>query len=65
MKPYKVQFFLYAESQEEVDELERALFDFVNEKRNIGIAVSATKVCRALNSFKGNILMNNYLKQQK
>ena len=65
MKPYKVQFFLYAESQEEVDELERALFDFVNEKRNMGIAVSATKICRALNSFKGNILLNNYSKQQK
>lgn len=65
MKPFRVQFFLYAESQEEVDDLERALFDFINEKRNMGIAVSATKVCRALNSFKSNILVNNYLKQQK
>ena len=65
MKPFRVQFFLYAESQEEVDDLERALFDFVNEKRNMGIAVTASKVFRALNSFKGNILVNNYLKQQK
>lgn len=64
MKPYKIEFFVYADSEEEAKGLERDLFDFVNEKRNIGIAVRASRIMVALDRFRNNILVNNFLKQQ-
>ena len=48
MEAYKISMFVYANSQDEANKLEKDLFNFVNEKREQGIAVSATKVSTAL-----------------
>lgn len=63
MKAYRIDMFVYADSQEEATKLEKDLFNFVNEKREQGIAVRATKVSIALEKFKNNIFVNNFLKQ--
>lgn len=63
MNPYKINLFVYAESEAEAKKLEKSLFDFVCSKREQGIAVSASRLYSAVEKFKNNIIVNNYLKQ--
>lgn len=63
LQVYEIKFKLYAESQAEVDALQTELLAFVREKREKGIAVTANKLIRALQQFKKNIFVNNYLNQ--
>lgn len=62
LKVYKIEMKLYAESQAEAEALQRELLSFVQAKREQGIAVTASKLMRALQSFKNNIFVTNYLK---
>jgi hypothetical protein len=62
MQPYKVTFYVYAESEEQARELEQQLYEFVDSKRSRGIAVTARKLTQALIKFRDNYFVNNYLK---
>lgn len=63
LQVYEIKFKLYAENQAEADALQTELLAFVREKREKGIAVTANKLIRALQQFKTNIFVNNYLNQ--
>lgn len=63
MKPYKANIYIYADNENEVAQFEKAFYDFVNLKRQQGIAVSAQKVTLALYKFKDNFFVNNFLNQ--
>jgi hypothetical protein len=62
LQVYEVKFKLYAESQAEVDALQMELMSYIREKREQNIAVTASKLIRALQQFKSNIFVTNYLK---
>jgi hypothetical protein len=62
MIPTKITFYVYSDSETEATELSQALHDFVEDKRKIGIAVTAKKLTEALNKFKNNFFVNNFLK---
>jgi hypothetical protein len=62
LQVYEVKFKLYAESQAEVDALQTELMSYIREKREQNIAVTANKLIRALQQFKSNIFVTNYLK---
>lgn len=62
MQAYNATIQIYAESEEELSTFQKAFYDFVNEKRNQGIAVSAKKLTQALTMFKDNQYLNNFLK---
>lgn len=61
LQVYEINFKLYAESQAEADALQTELLAFVREKREQGIAVTASKLMKAVRQFKSNIFVNNYL----
>lgn len=62
MKPYKAQFYVYAESEQEVKELEKALHDFTTSQYNKGVLVSASKLTDALKRFGHNPLITQFLR---
>ena len=62
MKAYKISLFVYADSDDEANALERDLLHFVVDKREQGIVVRADKLSSALVRFKDNVIINNYLK---
>ena len=47
MKPYKIEFYIYADSEEEIREAERAAHAFVSSNYQQGIIVSARKITDA------------------
>lgn len=61
MKPFKIDMWVYAESQAEAEALQQELLAFVQQKREQGIAVTASKVIKALQRFRDNVFVNNYL----
>jgi hypothetical protein len=62
LRVYEIKFKLYAESQAEADALQTELMEFVNDKREQRIAVTANKLIKALRQFRDSIFVNNYLK---
>nr|DAW31545.1 MAG TPA: hypothetical protein [Caudoviricetes sp.] len=62
MKPYKAQFYVYADSEQEVRELEKALHDFTAAQYSKGVLVSATKITEAVRRFGHNLLITQFLK---
>lgn len=62
MQAYNAIIPIYAETEDEVKAFEKNFYDFVNEKRSQGIAVSAKKLTQALMMFKDNQYLNNFLK---
>lgn len=62
MQVCKIEFFVYCNKEQEANELSRALYEFVNAKREQGIAVKAAKLTEAINKFKDNYFVTNYLK---
>lgn len=62
LQVYEIKFKLYAESQAEADALQAEMLSFVKEKREQGIAVTASRLIKALRSFKDNIFLTNYLR---
>lgn len=63
MKPEKMEFYVYTESDDEAESLREALHDFVNWHRSRGTAVRASKVTRAIRSFGHSAAVEMYLRQ--
>lgn len=62
MKPYKIEFYIYAESEKEAREVERAAHAFVSSNYQQGIIVSARKLIDALSRFKDNFFVKTFLR---
>ena len=62
LEVHEISFKVYAESKAEADALQTELLSFVRDKREQGIAVTANKLLKALRMFKGNMIINNFLK---
>lgn len=62
MQPYKIEFYAYCENEDEAKELSKALYDFVNHKREQGVAVRAKKLIEALTKYKDNFFVTNFLR---
>lgn len=61
LQVYSIEMKIYAESKAEADALQAELLEFVRYKREQGVAVTASKFMKAIQSFKNNIFLNNYL----
>lgn len=63
MKPYKVAFYVYAESPDQIEALQNELNNFVREKYNSGVLVTASRLIEALARFKKNVLVDSFLRR--
>lgn len=54
MQGYEVRFNIYAESQAEADAVAQAFKDFISENARIGVAITASKVTKAVQRWGGN-----------
>lgn len=63
LQVYDIKFKIYAESQAEVDALQSELMAFVRDKRDKGLAVKASRLIKAIQLFKNNIFVHNFLNQ--
>lgn len=61
LQVHEISFKVYAESKAEADALQTEMMAFVRDKREKGVAVTANKLLRALQTFKNNPFINNYL----
>lgn len=61
LQVHEISFKVYAESRAEADALQTEMMAFVRDKREKGVAVTANKLLRALQTFKNNPFINNYL----
>jgi hypothetical protein len=57
-----ITFFAYAEDDSDGERLQRELYDFINDEYNQGVLITADKLRTAINRFKDNVLVNNFLK---
>ena len=62
MQPYKIEIYVYAESQDQAQQVERAARAFVRKKYEKGILITAEKLLSALSRFENNILVNQFFK---
>jgi hypothetical protein len=63
LQVYNIYIKVYAESQAEADALQAEFLAFVRDKREQGVAVKASRVIDALQRFKNNIFVHNFLNQ--
>ena len=62
MKPSMITFYVYAEDNSEAERLQKELYEFVNEKYEQGVLITANKLREAIRRFKDNVLVSNFLK---
>lgn len=62
MQPIEIKFYAYCDSEAEAKELEKALRDFVEAKRQQGVAVRASKLTQALTKYKDNFFVTQFLR---
>lgn len=62
MKPYKVEIYLYAENEQEVQEATQAAYDFVKNNYNNGVLVTAKKFTEIVNKFGNNPIVRNFIR---
>ena len=62
MQPLPITFYAYCESEAEAKELEKALYDFVDSKRQQGVAVRAAKLTEALTKYRDNFFVTQFLR---
>jgi selenophosphate synthase len=62
MTPQKVTFYVYAETEQDTIELQKAMNDFVRAQYNKGVLVTANKLTDVLTKFGNSFLVTNYLK---
>ena len=62
MQGYKIQFSIYANSQEEADAVSRAFGQFVDERAREGIAVRADRLLSIVSKWGTNPIIKNYFK---
>lgn len=54
MKGYRISLNIYAESEDEAKQAEKAIIDFISSHAQEGRAVSAQKIISALGSWQNN-----------
>lgn len=62
MKPYPVTFYLYADDESQVQDLQRTLYDFVNSCYNEKVYVSARRLSQLIKQASNNPILKQYLK---
>lgn len=62
MKPYKVEIYLYAENEQEVQEATQAAYDFVKNNYNNGVLVTARKFADIIHKWGNSPLVRNFIK---
>jgi molecular chaperone GrpE (heat shock protein) len=62
MKPFKIEIYVYADSEEKALEVQKAARDFVREKYQNGILVTADKLMNALRKFGNSMIVNQFFK---
>lgn len=62
MNPRKIEFYIYAENDQEVKDVEQALYNFVDDYRKEGVVVTAQKIKTALDKFKSNFFVKQFLR---
>ena len=62
-RPYTAQFYVYARNEQEVQELTRAMNDFVRERYHSGTLVRADSLMKAIETFRNNPFVINYLRK--
>lgn len=63
MKPYKIEIYLYAESEQEAQEAKQAAYEFVNDNYGRGVLVTAKKFADTVRKYKDNLLVTNFLRK--
>ena len=62
MKPFKIEIYVYADSEEKALEVQKAARDFVRERYKNGILVTADKLMNALRKFGNSMIVNQFFK---
>lgn len=62
-RPYTAQFYVYARNEQEVQELTRAINDFVRERYHSGTLVRADSLLKAIETFRNNPFVINFLRK--
>lgn len=62
MKPYKIQIYVYAENDQEAEQVAQSAKAFVKKKYEQGILITADKLSTALERFADNFIVNQYFK---
>lgn len=62
MKPFKIELYVYAESAEEAAKVQQSAIQFVKQKYNSGILITAEKLIKAIERFKDSYVINQYFK---
>lgn len=62
LKPFKVCFYVYADSSEEADSLGKEMTSFVRDCYASGTIVRASKLRMLLSRIKGNTMIMNFLR---
>jgi molecular chaperone GrpE (heat shock protein) len=62
MKPFKIEIYVYADSEEKALEVQKAARDFVRERYQNGILVTADKLMNALRKFGNSMIVNQFFK---
>lgn len=57
MQVFQISFPIYAQDAKQAQELSARLFDFVDNKRKQGVAVSAEKLIRLLNKYENSYIV--------
>lgn len=59
MKGYKIEFQIYADSEQEVEDAKKAIIMFISELANCGRAVTGKKIAESLPRWKENVFVRN------
>ena len=65
MQGYKIEFSVFAESQQEADAVSKAFGQFVDGLAHEGIAVSANKLLSIISKWGSNPMIKNYFNGKK
>lgn len=62
MKPYKIQIYIYAENDQQAEQVAHSAKAFVKKKYEQGILITADKLSAALDRFADSFIVNQYFK---
>lgn len=62
MQPFKIEIYVYAENAAEAFKVQQSAIQFVKDKYNSGILITADKLAKALDKFKDSFVVNQYFK---